>query len=71
MQQNNNKRPLPLPDHEIDLVTLRKRLTSRAYHAARTKAISEGIPAEEAKALGQKASAKASLQFEQDYKKQS
>ena len=61
----------PLPDHEIDLVKLRKRVTSRAYHSARCKAIAGGLSADEAKVMAQKASAAASSQFEKDYKKQS
>ena len=55
-------------DHEIDLTTLRKRLTSRAYHKAYNLAIKEGKDDAEGKKCAKLASAKASAEFEKDYK---
>ena len=57
-----------LADHEIDLTTLRKRLTSRAYHKAYNLAIKEGKDDAEGKKCAKLASAKASAEFEKDYK---
>ena len=57
-----------LADHEIDLPTLRKRLTSRAYHKAHLAATKEWKDDAEAKESAKLASAEASAQFEKDFK---